>query len=188
MYKNVQAKPHAFARTQFVPNYLTSITGLSYIADSQNVQLSSLPNVSDFTNLFDQYCIDKVEVTYIPRYDNSDISNLSYQLPRIYGVVDHDDAATPTNIDQLMQYANLKSAQFNKPFKVAYVPSVAVQSYGTVLASGFMPKTHQWVDINNSSVAHYGHKVWIDLHSSIWGTGFKVDLLVKYYFKCKNLR
>lgn len=184
----IQSMPHTFVRTFVNNDALTSLATVNYIAAGAENQLSQLPNSSEFTALFDQYKIKKVEWTYMPRFDNVEVNtSIATPMPRIYTVIDRDDSSTPLTLNQMLQYADVKSTAFNKPVKVTYTPSLAASVYAGV-TSGYSPKSNQWIDISVPSVSHYGHKVWIDLHGTGYGNNFKVDTMCRVTFQCKNLR
>lgn len=187
----IQTQPHTFVRSFFIQEALTSLSTVNYIAAAQLNYLNQLPSASEFSVLFDQYKIKKVEWTYTPRFDSValDASASPWTLPRFYSVVDRDDASTPTQLNQLMQYANMKSQVFNKPVKISYVPGTANTVYGGgITTNAYGMKGPQWLDIVNGNVEHYGHKVWINLNNTAMGSNFKVDVMCRVTFECKNLR
>jgi len=185
----IENQSHQFVRSAYYPSALTSTALFSGFGGASKTVLSQLPNYTEFSALFDQYKIKKVQYTYIPRYDSADISQYNnLTLPRLFYVIDRDDAAAPSGINDLMQYANVRSVQFNKPITVTYVPSVSGLVYQTGVASGYAPKSKQWLDLASTDVEHYGHKFWIDLHTSNFGSNFKVDIQIRVWIDCKNLR
>lgn len=188
----IQAAPHTFCRSFHIKEALTSLTGIDYIAAGQSNWMAQLPSASEFSALFDQYKIRKVEWTYCPRFTElsqaAASAAVNIALPRFYSAVDQDDATIPTSLNQMMQYANLKGTPFNKPVKITYTPSVSTQVYGSLTTTGYASKKNQWLDINNLDVSHYGHKVWIELNNVNWSNTFKVDVYCRITFECKNLR
>ena len=182
--------PHTFVRSFFQQEALTSLSTVNYIAAANGNYFNQMPNASEFAVLFDQYKIMKVEWTYTPRFDSValDASATPWTLPRFYSVIDKDDSSTPTSLNQLMQYGNMKSQVFNKPVKITYVPNVAAQVYGNLVSTGYAAKANQYIDMSNLDVNHFGHKVWINLNNTAMGANFKVDTMCRITFQCKNLR
>jgi len=184
---------HKFCRTQFFDAHTTSATGSGTIAVGQMTTFSTMvASHTEFTTLFDQYRIDKVEYTYAPRADSYDIGSAvnlpKYPQPRMAFVVDRDDAATPLTQEALGQYENCKIIPFTKPVKITYKPNVAGAVFAAGLFNGYANQVAGWIDMSSPGVEHYGHKIWINLFGSTYGTDFKVDLTVKVWFSCRNVR
>lgn len=165
------------------------------------VQITSLvPDNSDFTSLFDQWCIEKVEVSILPSYSNAGMSsNGLVMLPSIVHAIDDDDNTAATNL-QLQQYGNAQYTQLLQnaasgtmtPLRT-FRPKPALAAYqtGATFAYGELTRGPKWLDISYPTVPHYGFKAALD-PSTATGTPSSVmaylDVVVKYHFKFKTVR
>lgn len=73
--------------------------------------LADLPDATDFTFLFNYFRIRFVKISFIPR-SNVTLSASTQPLTRydtkIYTAIDTDNPQTPSSIDEILQYQNVK--------------------------------------------------------------------------------
>jgi len=101
------------------------------LTGSMVFKLSDLSNVSEFTTLYDSYKIGKIVVRFIPQQNVQPmVSPLVTAVPKLFTVIDHDDAVTPVNINELREYETLKVARGLKEHKRIFRPAVAMALYG----------------------------------------------------------
>lgn len=163
-------------------------------------QITSLtPDYAEFTSLFDQWCIEKVEVSLLPSYSMAGMSaNGLLMLPSIIHATDDDDSSSATNL-ALQQYGNAKYTQLLQnnqgdvvPLRV-FRPKPAIAAYqtGATFAYGELTKGPKWIDVAYPTVPHYSFKAAID-PSGATGTANSImayiDVVVKYHFKFKTIR
>lgn len=94
-----------------------------------NFSLNDLPNYTEFTALFDQYRIDKIEIEWYPEYTVlSDASTLSsaknVQLNTAIDVA----GATPAAVDDVLQFRTLKTTGITERHKRSFRPAYLVDS------------------------------------------------------------
>lgn len=160
--------------------------------------LQSLVNATEFQQLFDQYRIDKVVVTYqlvnnpdANNYMNSTtLVNASNFYPTVWSAIDYDDNAA-TNISEMKERIGVKN-QILYPNKKLYFtvrPKVLVQTYRTSLTTGYAPKS-VYIDMTNMDVPHYGLKTVIDFAGVPPASAQQYRILqeFKYFFTCRNVR
>lgn len=158
-----------------------------------------VPNYTEFTNLFDQWCIDKVEVMFIPTYSQQGISSAPQgNIPIIVHALDDDDSNAATKTD-LQQYANCKYTQLlygnNDPKPIRTFrpkPAVPVYQTGATFAYGQQTKGPKWVDVAYPAVPHYSMKGALDV-ASVASTVFntviaRIDVVCKMHFRFKTVR
>lgn len=145
--------------------------------------LNNLPNVSEFTNLFDNY-----QITYIKLYvylkltpDAATAATAAYPIMHVRR--DHDDSAAPPDI---YEYSNIQRRQLspNRPFILKLKPAVR----GEIASSGvttFTPRWRVWLPTTNPEVPHYGMKFQI---RNWLMAGADIDVTGTMYFNCKNQR
>lgn len=158
-----------------------------------------LPNVSDFSALFDRYRITKVLV-YFQLVTNPDsnsylnqtaISNQANWYPKLWYTPDYDDSNTLTKTD-IQQYAKAKCAVLkpNEVVTVAVYPAVTVQTYRSAATTGYSPNWKLWIDMGQTDVPHYGLKYVIDTNQIDIADDypFKLNVEYKYFLDCKDVR
>lgn len=150
-------------------------------------QLSDLPNYTEFTSLFDQYKINAVKLTFIPRYTGSDINPLTTALavPRVWTVIDYDDTANLGDQNGAYQYQNCKVHMMHKPFSIYLKPRVASAVYSTAVTTGYAPR-RMYIDCANNNVPHYGVKLYVE--PTPYDGQFTMSVVAKFYLSMKNVR
>ncbi|AUM61843.1 capsid [uncultured virus] len=133
--------------------------GTPYYAGLQ-FQLSDLTNVSEFTNLFQQYRINCVVVSLIPNYNINQIpaSGTGTNIPIIGWVQDFDDGSNPTSVPELQEYQRYKERKFTGPIKIKIWPAVSSLVFSSAGVDGFAVKKKMWIRTDVTTVKHYGLK------------------------------
>lgn len=138
-----------------------SASGAGEVDTAYSFQLSDLPNYTEFTNLFDEYRIDKVTMVFYP--DTQDATPASGTGNTVvYSVLDYDDA-NAIAISALEQYDTMKTHNGLKPWGRSVVPRFAVAAYAGTFTS-YSSKAG-WVDCNSAGVQHYGIKIAFPLQA-----------------------
>jgi len=141
-------------------------------------KLSTLPNSSEFTALFDQFRIDYVEVTLRPQYNMGSLSNQTSMVNAVlYTVIDYDDATAPTAVSDLRQYENCRESNWDETLVRRFQPRLAVATYASGVFTSFA-NTRAWVDCGNPAVEHYGFK-WA-VSAGLFGQGNLQTWTVEY--------
>lgn len=142
---------HRFVRRDIRTLDLGS-TGAGFGA-AYTFSLNSVPNSSDFTNLFDSYAIERVSIALLA----------GSAVLQVYGAPDYDDSVAPVGIADLIERQNVLVRSLNvaatQQFRATIVPRVQVNagvSTGTMLAP---PSVR--LDCADPSTAHFGYKLWI---------------------------
>jgi hypothetical protein len=115
--------------------------------------LDQLPNYTDFTNLFDNYSIDMIDITVIPGVNSL----------QVFGVPDFDDAVAPGTVNEVLERQNctVSVVSFNsyQQHRVRIVPRVPVDG-----ASGAGPQLAPvgvLCDTSDASIQYFGYKFWL---------------------------
>lgn len=136
--------------TYTVANFITTSTTVP-VGASTFVALSSFPNVTEYTNAFDQYRIDQIEVWL------ELVGNPSASLSTLVTAVDLDDANVPTGPTQIQDKQGALVGSGASMRYHRWAPHVAVSEFsGTFTSYGNVPAT--WIDTASPSVQHYGFK------------------------------
>lgn len=163
--------------------------------------LSDMPNVAEFTTLFDQYKLNRVvfqiKMINVPsntEFPNSNINNYGNFYPTIWYAPDHDDNVALT-IAQLKEYEGVKHRvlQPNRELNISLSPTTLQQVYRSAVTTGYACNFKKpWLDMAQADIPHYGLKFALDFEGINLATnasqGFKFKVNVKYYFGCKNVR
>jgi hypothetical protein len=161
--------------------------------------LQDIVNASEFGNLFDQYKINKVIVTY-QLLNNPSAANALNTLgnnpsgtnwyPIVWSIEDYDDSAT-NNVEEMKQRIGVKRQVMrpDKIIKFTVRPKVQVQVYKTALSTGYAPKS-MYVDMSTQDIQHYGLKTVIDTNGLDPNDSypFVIRQTRQYFFTCKNVR
>jgi len=156
-----------------------------------------VPNYTEFTNLFDQYCIKKVDVMVLPSFTNGGPSpNVSVWMPWVIHAADYDNTSS-TGSTSLMQYSGAKFTQLNG--QVVHInsktlrslkPQAAVSIARVTGSVGQAPMDDVWISTDNPNVQHFGLKMALD--DSYNGSNLGVVLgalnfVVKYHLAFRDV-
>lgn len=161
--------------------------------------LSEVINPSEFTTLFDYFCIDKVVLKFFPGYNNNDVLSTginSPTIPLLTYYVDRDDDSVPTAETQFDQIQGIRRVPFNRPVTITLSPKPLKQYFqtdtGQTSVGGTDMKKDQFINIANNDTRHYGIKMMLDNRQSqnIAGSNSFVPTLVtiRYQFRCRGVR
>lgn len=149
-------------------------------------QLSHLAQVSDFSNLFDQYRINKVVTKFWLRIDPGAQAAATASYPKIFYVYDNDDTGLLSQ-NEMRERAGMRIRVLhpNRPVTCVSKPAVLSEVYRSAVATTYSPKWKQWIDMSTTDVPHYGLKFNID---DLTNTNYKVDVETIIYFSCRHTR
>jgi len=146
---------HTFKRTIFQPAKYSVTTSNVYASISFN--LNDLPNVAEFTSLFDQYRINSIKWTLMPRGSSAE-AGTNNSACKIFSVLDYDDDTAPTSIDTLLQYENCKTSNSLRDHSRSLRPKFARSVYQSALVTGY-GQSSGWLDCDSTLIPHYGIKL-----------------------------
>jgi len=141
-------------------------------------------NLGAFGNLYDQYKINKVVMTFVPKFNSSDVGQAPTggQMSMIASCIDYDDAVAPLSVGDILEHNNAKLHR-TKVFTRVVRPCVNF-NVSTGATAGVSTKQSPWLDVVNTNVPHFGVKIGI--------TGTSVtqsyDIICKYYLSFKQVR
>lgn len=186
-------KVHSFTRTFQTDTAITIGVGSPAAGYGYSFKLNDLPNASEFTALFDQYRIKALKWHLIPKQGMGVMQavptagGLQPIMPKIYTVVDYDDAAPPTSIDEMLQYQNVKITRANQWHSRYFKPAIADEVYATGITTGYGMRQNAWLDCNSSLIEHYGIKVFVE-EGNAQTPRWDFDIVCKFYMEFKNVR
>lgn len=182
---NTKNDVYYFERLSAKPN----LTGSNVpIFGSWIFQLSDLPNVTEFTNLFDQYMIMKVQLKMKLQFDPGAFTPATAFFPEIYLANDYDDNVVPSSTDELRQRQKCKQVIIKPNVWTTHYIKPAVQNvvYNPNNSSsvGYGNKWNQWIDVADPTVSHYGIKYAIET----LGTNQSLKIDCRYYVAFRGVR
>lgn len=197
--RRMPPRVHRFKRMCKLDNISASITGAGVgtgISLAYQFTLDSLPNYTEFTNLYDLYKITGIKLSFVPsasEYINSVTSGTNAQngFQRFNSVLDFDDTAVPTSENQLLQYASLKQTPGWATHSRYFTPRVNTVVEGvvgaTLAASSTAPK---WISTDNPEVEHLGVKVFVPppIAGSAVSAAITYTVYATYYLACRNVK
>lgn len=156
-YKRIGGKSHTFTET-FVPNTNPTIsTNTGYLFTTNMNQLPAT-QLGSYANLYNQYCIRKLQVILVPRYDTADINTAAagpgyYLNQYAYSITDTPDIVAPTTMLDVLEDNGCKvKTMTNKPIKITCRPRpfMDVINSATQSAVAFKTAKLQWFNFSNS--------------------------------------
>lgn len=149
--------------------------------------LGQLPNVGEFTALFDQYRITYIQVKFFLKIDPGAQTAATASYPRIFYCRDYDDDVLPPSLNVLREHnrTSVRVLHPNRAVTVGFKPAIADLIYSSPTSSAYSPQWKQWIDCNNSAVPHYGLKWAID---DFTNTNYRLSTEVRYWFQCRGMR
>ena len=147
--------------------------------------LNDLSQTSTFTQLFDQYTIEKVKVVLRPLC-NAVLTTVSAAPPIIQtclmDCIDYDDNTAPTSLNYVQQYENARFHSVfpnptERPITRTFKPRVAVTMPNAV-GSNVIARNEAsgWIDCSQVTIPHFGYKFYIE-------QGAGVDFLQQWRFE-----
>ena len=152
---------------------------------------------SDFADIFDEYKITGVKVTFRPAYDT--VHNVAgvgaLTQPQAYAHVVLDNASvvvpsstyTQANMNAFLENGGVKTYTLNEPFSV-YVPlKVSDALLGGGTSTRFIDAP--WIRTNETGVSHRGFHMFLQQNSFATGnTNIKLDTFYTFYIQFRNVK
>lgn len=159
---------------------------ISGSASSPGLQV--MPNVTEFTALFDQYRIDnvKIKVFYTNNISNATGAVSTFQqiaLPTGQFCTDYDDSVPPSSQGELLQRPETKLLQFNTNGPLVFnVPKPEMaQTVNAQTGINSVAAKNGWIDCGQTDVNNYGWKVWLEQFGSNTAGGLQQGYF-QFYF------
>lgn len=171
-------------REDFITTGLLSSTG-----GVINVKASLINDISTLQNVYDQYRINYVTVSFIPKLNVAGITaGPTTPLVGLFGsCIDYDTSTAPTTMAQIADYNNFQFTRGLDIHKRVFKPRPQTQFLvgATAVASPFMTtKNNPWIDCTQPDVDHLGLR-WIVEDADT--AGIVYDLMIKVNISFKNI-
>lgn len=163
---------------------VATISNVSPTFISYNFSLRDLPNYQEFTNLYDQYKINAVKISFIPQMTQS-VSIGSINNPaanaRFFSVIDYNDDTPLTSIDDAREYASCKYTPILRTHKRYLKPRL--QDRGATYTPG-----RPWVNCTSPEQDYYGVKIAVEPMGSTTTQTMAYSVEAVYYLSFKNVK
>lgn len=154
---------------------------------SGKIQLNNVINVSDFSNLYDQYRINYVVAKFWLKIDPSAQAAATASFPKMYWYRDYDDAAPPSSLNEIRENQKSRVAVMhpNRPVVIKFRPNSLQLLWGNAVTTQYKPAFKQWMDMQATTAQHFGIKYAID---DLTNLNYRVDIETTLYFQCRQAR
>lgn len=159
------------------------LAGVSLYSDS-------LPDLTDFTNLFDQWRLKKVLVRFdiAAGYNNS--ASTPVIMPNIWYVSDYDDPQD-LSLNNMLQYPQVQVHNFYKngyePLQVSLSPKPLRDVAGAGISTGYGPMpVAPWLRTSDMTLPHYGMKFALDWMGKVQSAQIQIVVSIWYHLEFTN--
>lgn len=166
----------------------TSPGNSSYL---MGVTLAQLPQVAQYQNLYNNYCIRKVQMIFVPAYNVADYNAPAAATPSaaprmVYSIQDSSVVTTPTNEVDVLKDNGARIKMFTRPVRVTFRPTASLAD--ALVTGGFVGVTrkNQWLTTSNPSVLHTGLAVAFTQDVPVSGNPVLAQVYVKITFSLKD--
>lgn len=195
---NLTKDVHYFSRYVVAVDTTTLSTITSEIGAALTFRLSDIPNVSEYTNLFENFRIIGVKLTFrlmtnpdsSSFLNNSLVSQGSNYYPKLWWQRDYDDNVVLT-VAQIRERASSKCAIL-KPDKFITIfikyPKPLLEMAGNTSTGALAAPKGLWLRTNSTNeidAPHLGLKVVMD-KMGYAGNTFTIGIDKQYFFAFKN--
>lgn len=167
---------HSFSRT-------VKLADLGIGSNTYEFKLSQLQNVTDFSNLFDQYRIRNVKLMFVPRVSSTE--NIVSAACATMVIMNDFDGSFPATESALMETGMHKMYRLLDKITWTCSPRVLNEIYkdGVTTAYGLRPRG-EWIDMGNTTVSHFGTAAFVNGPA----TSYDTNVYLTINFECKNTR
>lgn len=142
-----------------------ALSSCSFWAASAIAYQPVLPGATDFTNLYDQYRIKKVNVELWYSANDSIVSQPTFPLPLVHVMNDYNSTASQS-LDAYLEHPELKTYQLGKEKRISwsFVPRTRgdVLTDNAILSSSANNRAGLWIDTSSANIQYLGVRFYID--------------------------
>lgn len=182
-------------RTSYVGAWTFGTANTNDFWRYQTYTMFNFNNFSEFSNVFDEYKLNAIKVTYRPRYDNIAVSLTGSVQPQAVAHVVVDPASTTLpggvynsgSLNTFMENSGVRTRLLNKAVSVYFRPKVADQVNG----SGSIARMVKpgWIKTTEPNVDFRGFHMYLQQNNfSAANTNIVLDTYVTFYVQFRNLK
>lgn len=200
MTKAVKTNLMSCVRSYVAIPFTSTYPGSGWTYVNYTFSLGGVPGYTEFVNLFDQYRINAVKLTFLPQFTGNDFedavaNNASsvpwIQNPRVHYCIDRSGIQTGTinSESKMLEYSSARTVKRPfEPFSI-YVksPSVHLGTATGVIIVGGAPKSKQWIDTDNYGIVHHGCAIGMQIPGGATNTTYGYEVMIKLYMQFKSV-
>jgi len=179
--RSITNKIYQFKRT-FESSSIT-VAPAGFAQSVYSWSLGNLPNVTDFTNLFDMYRICGIKIRFVPVYDaalSSAINKFS-----IFTVIDYNDLNSITQAEA-EEYQNMQQSYSTRVHKRYFKPRIAISQQDVSSTNFISSYKCPWISTQNTNIAHGFLKYVTDTNTG--SAAFTFNVYSTLYVQFKNVK
>lgn len=186
-----QPDNQVFIFTRYAPENILTEAAAPVLTAAQ-FSLSQLTNYTEFTNLFQEYMITKVEIFGFPKSNIQATTTSAVQTftPLVWLAFDPNDVVSPGSISEIQEMAGSKVFYGYKPFRFTIFPKVKVPAYITSAPTfGYSTaKKVTWIDTSNPTVPHFALKMGLPGNNNSASNFNSYAFNWRYTIACRRLK
>lgn len=166
-----------FSRTVQDSSYDVVCDGINPSLNGFGFSLSTLPDYTDFTRLFQTYEVTKIKINWKPEYTElTDAALVSNAINvNFNSCIDQTNATAPTSVQEVIQYQTNKSTGITKQHVRNFMPAMLMD--GTTPCSCY-------ISTNSPNERLYGIKVGVPPT----GVAMTFRATITYWITCSGAR
>jgi hypothetical protein len=187
----------AIKRTFYLQNWTFGTAATDGFWRNYAFSLNQMPNVVEFTGLFDEYKINAIKVTFRPSYDSitSDSQGVvANSAPQAYAHIFVDPAATnpagvygSATLNSFLENDKVRSYTTNRPFSVYWKPLVRDALQGT--GPNAEIRRSRYIRTVETGAVYTGFQMFLQQNNfATTNARINLDVFVTFYATFKNLR
>lgn len=157
------------------------LSGITGTGISFTFRLSNVAGNAELISLYDQYKINAVSLTFIPRMTQitGTLTAGNVENVRCLTAIDYNDSTAPTSAEYLREYENCEVRSIVEQFTV-YVDKPKIFDTSSTSRTA-------WIGTSSATTLHYGLKFWADSTQMTSGNyGYLVEAV--YYMSFKAIK
>lgn len=193
----------AFKRTFQMPAWVFGTATTNDFWRRFTPRFSDMPNHAEYGNLFDEYKMTGIKITFYPRQLNlnqptngTGAGTVNNQMYITIADASKEYELTPTGTYNQNTYNSMleelgsktKTIPFDKPISLYFKPQV-FEEVGGVTGVGYKQSPSPWLQISSSLQPHH-HGMHAFIHDYNFGNlnsaGFGTDVQYTFYFQCRG--
>lgn len=162
----------------------------SFVRGAFKFALSQAANISEITNLFDNYRIVKVKLMFaLSATESSSAGSAGYPMPIMHYCYDPDDNTVPATRTAVLENGYCQTRRLDRPFSVTLTPRAQQSVVGGIGGAGGLLPVNTWLDSGSPQIYHYGLKFQIDQfpHDATKDHAYGLTVTPVFYIEAKNV-
>jgi hypothetical protein len=174
---NADAPVYRVSHIYDAGTFITSSASVPVLL-AQNFQITSMPNISSYQAIFDQYRITRIEC-----WIEATQTNTGGHSGKLLSVVDFDDSNAVGSLAAMQEYpAVIEGFSSTLGHYHSWQPHVAIGAYGGGVFASYANEASPWIDLGSITVEHYGLKLATNVHTDVISFGGLVRMWAE--FRC----